>query len=38
MKLDHAKTLCRSLPGATEDLKWESSLVFSVGGKMFAIT
>lgn len=38
MKLDHAKALCRSLPGATEDLKWESSLVFSVGGKMFAIT
>lgn len=28
---------CRSLPGATEDIKWAEHLVFSVGGKMFAI-
>ena len=28
--------LCRSLPGATEDVKWDHDLVFSVGGKMFA--
>lgn len=28
---------CRSLPGATEDVKWSEHLVFSVGGKMFAI-
>ncbi|CAN5906219.1 hypothetical protein BH11MYX4_BH11MYX4_32560 [soil metagenome] len=28
--------LCRSLPGATEDVKWGNDLVFSVGGKMFA--
>lgn len=28
---------CRSLPGATEDVKWEVHLVFSVGDKMFAI-
>lgn len=27
---------CRSLPGATEDVKWENNRVFSVGGKMFA--
>jgi len=35
----NAKTLqayCRSLPGATEDIKWGNDLVFSVGGKMFA--
>ena len=38
MKLEQAKALCRSLPGATEDVKWESTLVFSVGGKMFAAT
>jgi len=38
VKLEQAKALCRSLPGATEDVKWESSLVFSVGGKMFAAT
>lgn len=29
--------LCRSLPGATEDVKWGDNLVFSVGGKMFAV-
>jgi predicted DNA-binding protein (MmcQ/YjbR family) len=28
--------LCRSLAGATEDVKWGNDLVFSVGGKMFA--
>jgi predicted DNA-binding protein (MmcQ/YjbR family) len=28
--------LCRSLPGVTEDVKWDNDLVFSVGGKMFA--
>lgn len=28
--------LCRGLPGATEDVKWDDDLVFSVGGKMFA--
>lgn len=38
MKLEQAKALCRSLPGTTEDVKWESTLVFSVGGKMFAAT
>ena len=27
---------CRSLPAATEDLKWGNDLIFSVGGKMFA--
>lgn len=25
-------------PGVTEDLKWGADLVFSVGGKMFAVT
>lgn len=28
---------CRGLPGVTEDVKWEKDLVFSVGGKMFAV-
>jgi predicted DNA-binding protein (MmcQ/YjbR family) len=28
---------CRTLPHATEDVKWEHHLVFSIGGKMFAI-
>jgi predicted DNA-binding protein (MmcQ/YjbR family) len=30
------KDYCRSLPGTTEDVKWEDDLVFSVGGKMYA--
>jgi predicted DNA-binding protein (MmcQ/YjbR family) len=38
MNIKKAKALCRSLPGATEDIKWESNLVFSVGGKMFAVS
>jgi predicted DNA-binding protein (MmcQ/YjbR family) len=29
--------LCRGLPGVTEDVKWDNDLVFSVGGKMFAV-
>ncbi len=29
-------TFCRSLAGATEDVKWGDDLIFSVGGKMFA--
>ena len=33
---DPLLALCRSLPGATEDIKWGADLVFSVGGKMFA--
>jgi|SRR5882672_1622049 len=33
---DQLLEFCRSLPGATEDVKWGADLVFSVGGKMFA--
>lgn len=29
--------LCRKLPGTTEDVKWGNDLVFSVGGKMYAV-
>ena len=32
---DRVLDFCRSLPGATEDVKWGNDLVFSVGGKMF---
>ena len=38
MDFERAKALCRSFPGATEDIKWETNLVFSVGAKMFAVT
>ena len=35
-KNDSLIEYCRSLPGATEDVKWGKDLIFSVGGKMFA--
>jgi predicted DNA-binding protein (MmcQ/YjbR family) len=38
MNLTKAKAYCRKLPGATEDIKWETNLVFSIGGKMFAVS
>lgn len=37
MNIAKAKAFCRALPGATEDVKWETRQVFSVGGRMFAI-
>lgn len=30
--------LCGRWPGVTRDIKWGNVLVFSVGGKMFAVT
>jgi predicted DNA-binding protein (MmcQ/YjbR family) len=32
-----AKAACKALPGVTSDIKWGSDLVYSVGGKMFAV-
>jgi predicted DNA-binding protein (MmcQ/YjbR family) len=37
MTVDTVRTICRALPDTTEDIKWEHDLVFSVGGKMFAV-
>jgi predicted DNA-binding protein (MmcQ/YjbR family) len=37
MNIDVVRTICRSFPGVTEDIKWGSDLVFSVGGKMFTV-
>lgn len=34
---DELLDFCRALPGATEDVKWDHHLVFSVGDKMFAM-
>ena len=36
MTLDGLRTICKALPGATEDVKWGQDLCFCVGGKMFA--
>lgn len=38
MDVEAAMALCRSLPGCVEEIKWEDNRVFSVGGKMFAVT
>lgn len=38
MNVEKAKDLCRSFPGATEDIKWGADIVFSVGEKMFMVT
>ena len=32
------EALCGAWPGVTRDIKWGADLVFSVGGKMFAVT
>ena len=37
MTIDSVRAICRSLPEVTEDIKWGSDLVFSVGKKMFAV-
>ena len=37
MDFEAAKALCRTFPGCTESVKWDTNAVFSVGEKMFAI-
>ena len=37
MHVEDIQTICKSLPGITEDIKWEHDLVFSIGGKMFCV-
>ncbi len=36
MILEEVREWCKLLPHATEDIKWEGDLVFSIGRKMFA--
>ncbi len=38
MTIENIQTFCKTLPGVTEDIKWEDHLCFNVGGKMFLIT
>ena len=35
--IDDIRDFCRTLEGTTEDIKWGSDLVFSIGGKMYAV-
>src|SRR4051812_34642059 len=37
MNADKFRSLCLSLPGATETVQWGNDLVFKVGGRMFAV-
>jgi predicted DNA-binding protein (MmcQ/YjbR family) len=37
MTIEDIQTICRQMPGVTEDIKWEHDLVFSIGGKMFCV-
>jgi len=37
MILEEVREWCRLLPHATEDIKWEGDLVFSIGRKMFSV-
>ncbi|MBA3914251.1 MAG: MmcQ/YjbR family DNA-binding protein [Acidobacteriales bacterium] len=37
MNIEAIREFCLSLPGATEQLQWEESLLFKVNGKMFVI-
>jgi len=37
MTIETVRAICRALPDTTEDIKWVNDLVFSVGGKMFAV-
>lgn len=38
MNAAELRTLCLSLPGATETIQWGDNRVFKVAGKMFAIS
>ena len=37
MNIEDIQSICRSLTGVTEDIKWGHDLVFSIGGKMFCV-
>ena len=37
MNVERFRTLCLSMPGATEHVQWGNDLVFKVGGRMFAV-
>jgi predicted DNA-binding protein (MmcQ/YjbR family) len=37
MDLESIRSFCLSLPHVTEDVQWESDLLFRIGNKMFAV-
>ena len=38
MTITTLRKICKTLPGVTEDIKWEDHLCFNVGQKMFLVT
>lgn len=37
MNLEILQSICKKLPGATEDVKWGNDLCFCIAGKMFCV-
>lgn len=37
MDIESVRKFCLSLPHVTEDVQWQSDLLFRIGGKMFAV-
>lgn len=37
MDIETLRSICKSFPDVTEDIKWEHHLCFNVGGKMFVV-
>ena len=37
MTVETVRSMCRTLPGVTEDIKWGHDLCFCIAGKMFAV-
>lgn len=38
MTIEDIQKIAQTLPGMTEDIKWDNHLCFNVGGKMFMVT
>ena len=38
MTIEDLRAIALTLPGTTEDIKWEDHLCFNVGGKMYLVT
>jgi len=38
MTIEDIQLICKKLPKTTEDIKWETHLCYSVGGKVYIIT
>jgi len=37
MDIEQTRTYCLSFPSVTEDIQWETDLLFRIGGKIFAL-